>query len=169
MPGTGHAPSVRTSMSSRHSGADDREGRDAGGSADEHTPRGLLPSMSRRLHDLEGHIMSGEQSGERKRERREREKERLLKQLRKIQMEEEEESGSMEDKGGRGRKKKQNPLKSFRKTMKRKKYAKILEKLQAVQDERSEEEQKAVHDLRAALEARDLLPPHHNEYHELLR
>eukprot|EP00271_Cylindrocystis_brebissonii_P007916 TRINITY_DN21835_c0_g1_i1.p1 TRINITY_DN21835_c0_g1~~TRINITY_DN21835_c0_g1_i1.p1 ORF type:complete len:783 (+),score=153.92 TRINITY_DN21835_c0_g1_i1:287-2350(+) len=61
------------------------------------------------------------------------------------------------------------PTRKFRSTMKRRKYSKLLQKLQNMRDHRPEEEVKAVSTFSEILRAEDLLPARHDQYHTLLR
>ena len=110
---------------------------------------------------------------EKERAKREKRKEKLEKQIRKYNLEEEggHDRGPEED---ALRKKKMSAFailapKKLRSGIKRKKHRKLLEKLQSIQDERSEEEVKAVENFCKVLKEADLLPPKHDDYHTPLR
>ena len=110
---------------------------------------------------------------EKERAKREKRKEKLEKQIRKFNLEEEGDYGrSAEDDAQRKTRMGAFAIlapKKLRSGIKRKKHRKLLEKLQSIQDERSEEEVKAVESFCKVLKEADLLPPKHDDYHTPLR
>ena len=110
---------------------------------------------------------------EKERAKREKRREKLEKQIRKYNLEEEG-GGDRSAEDDAQRKKGMGAFailapKKLRSGMKRKKHRKLLEKLQSIQDERSEEEVKAVENFCKVLKEADLLPPQHDDYHTPLR
>lgn len=115
-----------------------------------------------------------ERKEEKERLRRERKKLKLQRALSKLEAEERGElSTEQSDSDGSHKPmRRTSTLKKIRTTMKRKKHQKLeklLEKITAIEDHRSEEEQVAVREFREILVAEGLLPQRHDNYHTLLR
>ncbi|CAI5463489.1 unnamed protein product [Closterium sp. Yama58-4] len=122
----------------------------------------LRRGMSKRDWELE--------HDDKERRRRERKEQKLERQLHDLESEDDAERSEDEPGHHHRRLRPKVPmLKKFKQTMKKKKYQKLLEKLQEIQDERTEEELAKVGELRKILAEKNLLPPRFNEHHMLLR
>ncbi|GJP30958.1 hypothetical protein CLOM_g7520 [Closterium sp. NIES-68] len=122
----------------------------------------LRRGMSRRDWEIE--------HDDKERRRRERKEQKLERKLHDLESEEETERSEDEPGHHHRRLRPKVPmLRKFKQTMKKKKYQKLLEKLQEIQDERTEEETAKVGELRKILAEQNLLPPRFNEHHMLLR
>ncbi|CAI5527374.1 unnamed protein product [Closterium sp. Naga37s-1] len=122
----------------------------------------LRRGMSKRDWELE--------NDDKERRRRERKEQKLERKLHDLESEDDAERSEDEPGHHHRRKGPKVPmLKKFKQTMKKKKYQKLLEKLQEIQDERTEEELAKVGELRKVLAEKHLLPPRLNEHHMLLR
>ncbi|CAI7812159.1 unnamed protein product [Closterium sp. NIES-53] len=122
----------------------------------------LRRGMSKRDWELE--------HNDKERRRRERKEQKLERKLHDLESEDDAERS--EDEPGHHHRRmgpKVPMLKKFKQTMKKKKYQKLLEKLQEIQDERTEDELAKVGELRKILAEKNLLPPRLNEHHMLLR
>ncbi|CAI5956279.1 unnamed protein product, partial [Closterium sp. NIES-64] len=122
----------------------------------------LRRGMSKRDWELE--------HDDKERRRRERKEQKLERKLHDLESEDDAERSEDEPGHHHRRMRPKVPmLKKFKQTMKKKKYQKLLEKLQEIQDERTEDELAKVGELRKILAEKNLLPPRFNEHHMLLR
>ena len=145
----------------------------SGGTGSGMVPRALQRPSSGGFDGLASGPMTPRLTAEEKeRAKREKRREKLEKQIRKYNLEEGGDGRSAEDDAQRKTRMGAFAIlapKKLRSGIKRKKHRKLLEKLQSIQDERSEEEVKAVESFCKVLKEADLLPPQHDDYHTPLR